>query len=238
MSRIIYWDENIMPKVQMSGCGSKNQPHDKSINMKLIDLSQTIQNGMPVFPGENSPSIVPDVLPEDAGYVTFRLETNMHSGTHMDAPLHAKSGNITIDKYPVELFSGPAVLIDVRDLAIVKMQPAWRRLFEYYKIVLFYTGHSQHWGSRVYYHDYPVFESEIADELVKAGVRIAGFDSPSPDKSPFAFHSIFLKEERFLIENLTNLSELLGKPDITFFAMPLKIEAEASLIRAVARVSD
>jgi kynurenine formamidase len=191
---------------------------------------------MPVFPGEKEPSIVRDILPDEVGYVTHRLETNFHTGTHIDAPYHVKSDLLTIDKFPVDLFSGTAVVIDVRGLSKTGMQPGWEPLFRKFKIVLFYTGWSKTWGTNNYYYDYPDFDAEIAEALVNCGVRIAGFDSPSPDKNPFAFHTIFLKDERFLVENLTNLDKLAGKENITFMAFPLKIEAEASLIRAVAMI--
>jgi len=206
--------------------------------MKYIDLTHTIKHRMPVFPGETAPSIVRDELPEDAGYVTHRLESNMHTGTHMDAPLHAKNGSLTIDKFPIEYFAGEAVVIDVRGLSIVNMQDDWEPLFKKHKVILFCTGLSKEWGSVTYYYDYPEFDPEIAEAFVKFGVRIAGFDSPSPDKAPFVFHSIFLGNERFLVENLTNLESLLGIENITFMAFPLKIEAEASLIRAVAMIDE
>lgn len=193
---------------------------------------------MPVFPGEAEPSIIRDILPEDAGYVSHRLETNMHTGTHMDAPFHIKSDLLTIDRFPVELFSGSAVVIDVRGISNIAMQPDWEPLFKSYRIVLFYTGHSKSWGTESYYYNYPEFDAGIAESLVECGVSIAGFDSPSPDNSPYDFHSIFLKDERFLVENLTNLDKLAGKENITFMAFPLKIEAEASLIRAVAMIED
>ena len=204
--------------------------------MKFIDLTHTISHGMHVFPGETQPSIIRDALPADAGYVTHRLESNMHTGTHMDAPFHAKSDSITINTYTVGTFAGLAAVIDVRGLAFVPMQPDWISVFEKHEIVLFCTGYSGAWTKDSYYYDYPEFDSEIAEALVTAGVRIAGFDSPSPDKSPFDFHSIFLKNERFLIENLTNLEALIGIEDVMFMAFPLKIEAEASLIRAVAMI--
>lgn len=206
--------------------------------MKYIDLTQTICNGMQVFPGEKSPSVTRDKLPEDVGYVTHRLETNMHTGTHIDAPFHAKSDTISIDKYPVDYFSGKTAVIDVRNQKYIKMSPEWEFLFQSNQIVLFCTGHSNFWSQRSYYYNYPEFDSEIAISLVRNKVRIVGFDSPSPDKDPFEFHSIYLCNERFLVENLTNLESIVGKKDITFIAFPLKIEAEASLIRAVAMVNE
>jgi kynurenine formamidase len=206
--------------------------------MKFIDLTHTISHRMPVFPGETEPTILRDVLPEDAGYVTHRLESNMHTGTHIDAPFHIKSDTLTIDKFPLELFFGQAVVLDVCGMQNIRMQTAWETLFSKHQFVLFYTGHSKAWKTDRYYNDYPEFDTEIAEKMVACGVRIAGFDSPSPDKSPYAFHSIFLKDERFIVENLTNLEMLAGKENITFMAFPLKIEAEASLIRAVAMIEE
>ena len=201
--------------------------------MKYIDLSHTIRHGMPVFPGETEPSVLRDILPEEVAYVTHRLESNMHTGTHIDAPFHAKSGTISIDTYPVEMFAGTAAVIDVSGKNVIAMQPEWEQIFDEFKIILFHTGYSKNWGLANYYTDYPVFENRIAEALLKANVRIAGFDSPSPDKAPFAFHSIYLKEGRFLVENLANLGTLIKQKQVTFMAFPLKIEAEASLIRAV-----
>ena len=205
--------------------------------MKYIDLTHTIRHGMPVFPGEKEPSVLRDILPEEVAYVTHRLESNMHTGTHIDAPFHAKSGTISIDNYPVEMFAGPAAVIDVSGKNVIAMQPEWAQIFDEFKIVLFHTGYSRNWGSEQYYTDYPVFENSVAEALAKANVRIAGFDSPSPDKAPFAFHSVYLKEGRFLVENLNNLGALLGHKQVDFMAFPLKIEAEASLIRAVAVIA-
>lgn len=206
--------------------------------MKYIDLTHIISHKMPVFPGEAVPSILRDELPEDAGYVTHRLESNMHTGTHIDAPFHAKADTVTIDKYPIGTFAGKAAVIDVRGLSTIKMRDEWKPLFSRNKIVLFCTGYSKAWGTESYYYNYPEFDDEIAEFLVRCGVSVAGFDSPSPDKSPFGFHSRFLKDSRFLVENLTNLELLLGKENCTFMAFPLKIEAEASLIRAVAIIAE
>ncbi len=206
--------------------------------MKYIDLTHTLKHGMPVFPGEKVPSVIRDVLPDEVGYVTFRLESNMHTGTHIDAPFHAKSGELTIDTYPIGHFAGPAVVIDVRGEDSVVMKPGWEQLFLDHEIVLFCTGHSKNWSNENYYSDYPVFDTIIAQELVRCNVRIAGFDSPSPDKDPFGFHSVFLSGEHFLIENLANLDHLVGKENITFMGFPLKIQAEASLIRAVAVIDE
>jgi kynurenine formamidase len=202
--------------------------------MPLIDLTQTLFHQMPVFPGEERPSILEDKLPEDVTYVTFRLETNMHTGTHIDAPYHAKADSRTIDSYPLEMFCGKAKVLDIRGETDAKMRLEWEQAFRDFEIILFCTGHDKHWNTPVYYHNYPVISDEVVFALKETGVRIVGVDSPSPDKSPFTFHQHFLNRERFLVENLTKLDQLIAAEEIEFMAFPLKIRAEASLIRAVA----
>jgi len=203
--------------------------------MPLIDLTQTVFHQMPVFPGEQSPSIIEDQLPEGAGYVTFRLESNMHTGTHIDAPYHAKAGKKTIGSFPLEFFSGKAKVLDIRGETIARMRPEWKQVFMQHDIILFCTGHDKHWNTPEYYLNYPVIADEVAIVMKDSGIRIVGVDSPSPDRKPFNFHKHFLNGNRFLVENLQGLDQLIGIEEIEFMAFPLKIQAEASLIRAVAR---
>ncbi|MFW6281647.1 MAG: hypothetical protein ACOC1O_02480 [bacterium] len=61
-------------------------------------------------------------------------------------------------------------------------------------------------------------------------------DLPSPDKYPFEIHKILFDNNILLIENLTNLSCLLSVSDFEIIAFPLKIKAEASIARVVARI--
>lgn len=205
---------------------------------RFIDLTQTITHGIPVFPGEKSPSLQQDILPDEAGYVTHRLETNFHTGTHMDAAWHVKADVISIDTFPVSEFAAKALVIDVSNQPKVFLQTAWEKLFQQYESVLFYTGQSKKWMTNTYYTDYPEFDNQIAEALVNSNVRIVGFDSPSPDKAPFGFHKIFLRDGRFMIENMTQLDALLKHENVTLLAFPLKIKAEASLIRAVVMIEE
>lgn len=56
--------------------------------MKIIDLTHSFTDKMPVYPGDPEPSLnkVADLNKE--GYNDHLLKTVMHIGTHMDAPLH------------------------------------------------------------------------------------------------------------------------------------------------------
>ncbi|HOW31940.1 MAG TPA: cyclase family protein [Bacteroidales bacterium] len=202
----------------------------------FIDLTRTLYNDMPVYPGEKSPSLILDKTIEADGYTGIRLESNMHSGTHIDAPMHVQSVNRTIDIFDAGLFTGNACLIDVSGYDPVVYDAEWEQKFRNHEIVLFRTLHDRHWNTPAYYGQYPDFDALIATKLVEYGVRIVGFDSPSPDRMPYDFHLTFLQGERFMIESLTNLAPLPVDESFRLYAFPLKIQAEASLLRVVAEI--
>jgi kynurenine formamidase len=203
---------------------------------RYIDLTRTLYNNMPVYPGEKSPSLNIDKTIEADGYNGIRLESNMHTGTHIDAPMHVQKANQTIDSFDAGLFTGIACLIDVSDKKVITYQPEWEKLFSENEIILFRTYHDRFWDSPAYYNEYPDFEASIATKLVECKVRIVGFDSPSPDRMPYDFHLTFLTGERFMIESLTNLQALPADKSFRLFAFPLKVQAEASLLRVVAQI--
>ena len=202
----------------------------------LIDLTRVLYHGMPVYPGEKSPSLVVDKTLENDGYTGIRLESNMHSGTHLDAPMHVQNVDRKIDSFDVSLFAGKACLIDVSGKNPVFFQPEWEQRFREHEIILFRTCHDRTWNTPAYFGEYPDFEALIAEKLVESGVRIVGFDSPSPDRIPYDFHLTFLNDDRFMLESLTNLGSLPENKSFRLFAFPLKIQAEASLVRVVAEL--
>ncbi len=63
-----------------------------------------------------------------------------------------------------------------------------------------------------------------------------GMDLPSPDKYPFEIHNMFFENDIPIIENMTNLNELNNIESFEVIALPLKIKAEASPVRVVAKI--
>lgn len=79
-----------------------------------MDLSRPLEPGMPVFPGdpEFGSSPVGTVARDGAAVAALHLST--HTGTHVDAPAHVLPDGPTLDDLPLDLFTGPAVVLDVR----------------------------------------------------------------------------------------------------------------------------
>ena len=80
--------------------------------MKVIDLTHTIKEGMPVFPGTEPPKLDPASTFEKDGFRETLLTMYSHTGTHMDAPAHIFQDGTTLDKIDVINFIGKAALID------------------------------------------------------------------------------------------------------------------------------
>lgn len=87
-----------------------------------------------------------------------------------------------------------------------------------------------------YYTEHPVLTKRFAEYLSDRKIKILGIDFPSPDRMPYEVHKILLSADIKIAENLTNLAILRNAGKFRFYAVPLKITAEASLVRAFAEI--
>jgi kynurenine formamidase len=204
--------------------------------MRLIDLTHTIHCDIAVYPGDEQVQLEQVKNLQSDGYSNFRLLAEMHVGTHIDGPAHMIPGSITISQLPPEQFAGKGVIIDVRGEKLIEFRESFRNEILKGTIVLFYSGLDTSFGEPEYFSNHPVMSEELALFLADQKIKIVGFDWPSPDHHPYPIHKILLKNNILLLENLTNLDQLLNEPDFEMFAFPLKIEADSSLVRVVARV--
>jgi kynurenine formamidase len=81
--------------------------------MKIIDLTHTFIEIMPVFPGDDLPRLNKNIDSEN-GIVHFDIKTGMHVGTHMDGPLHMLSNGRKLSEMSVEKFVANGHIIDAR----------------------------------------------------------------------------------------------------------------------------
>jgi kynurenine formamidase len=204
--------------------------------MRLIDLSHTFEQKMPVYPGDPSPEMIQVATISEQGYTDFQLKTGMHVGTHIDAPLHFIEGGKRLSEMPIQRFTGKAHLINVQGKTLIGEDVLSACDINRGDILLIHTGHDEYFGQDRYYLEYPLIAESFAKRAVEMGVSIVGLDTPSPDRAPYTIHKILLQEEVLIIENLTNLSLLKNASNIVVFAFPPKLALEASPVRVIARV--
>lgn len=205
--------------------------------MKIIDLSQKIYNDMPVHPYDKDVKVIKDKTIKNDKYNNTQVYIGMHAGTHIDAPNHLIENGKTIDAYNLSQFTGKGCVIDVTNQKHIELKEEYKDIILKSEIVLLYTGYGHLFADEKYYlEDAPVLSKEFAEYLAETDIKIVGMDLPSPDRYPFDVHNILLSGDVLIAENLTNLDQLLGIDEFTFCAMPLNINADASIVRAVALV--
>lgn len=204
--------------------------------MKFIDLTHTLNANIAVFPGDDPIQLDHVKTLESDGFNNYRLSTGMHVGTHIDGPMHMTSDPRMICKLPLEQFAGKGVLIDVRREKRIEFREEFRTLIQPDDIVVFYSGLDIYFGTPKYFTEYPDFTEKMARFLVAQKVKMIAIDWVSPDHHPYPIHDILFKSNILILENLTKVHHLLHATNFEIYAFPLKVEADSSIVRAVAKI--
>jgi kynurenine formamidase len=206
--------------------------------VRIVDLSQPVETGPPVFPGDGPVRVT--ILGQASGNLS-RIEMCVHTGTHMDAPFHFFDDAAAIDRIPLDRCIGPARLIDLRGIAPKQeirrehLQGGRNAPLRAHAAIL-NTGWSKQWGAPRYFDDHPCLTADAAQFLVDCGVQLVGVDMPSVDRAPYPAHRILLRAGVPIVENLTNL-EAIGAGLFQLLVLPLKLAGrDGSPVRAVALV--
>jgi len=213
----------------------------RELVMRVIDLSQTIEPGMPCYPGTPEPVFQSVSSIKHDGFAEQRLTFSSHTGTHIDLPSHILQSGCSLDGFSLDRFTGKGIVIDVRGssggIITVDLLKAYETDLLTCDFLLLYSGWSQYWGSPAYYQGFPVLSLEAVLWLNEFQLKGIGVDMISVDasgSSDFPVHALLLQHGIVIIENLSDLSLLLHH-SFVFVAFPLKIaQAEASPVRAVA----
>ncbi len=195
--------------------------------MSYIDLSHQINKDTPVYPGDPKVKIEAAGILSKDGFADSLLTFGTHVGTHIDAPAHMIEGGKTLDQYPVERFTGTALVWDMqKDIPDLKGVNA----------VFFYSGVSDRFAEQSYWTDYPVLSKSVLRLLPENKISIVGVDTGSVDNQDgFPIHKELLSNDILIIENLTNLRELIGKT-VEFTALPLNVDLDGAPCRVIAKV--
>jgi kynurenine formamidase len=208
--------------------------------MKIIDLTQTISSGMPVYPGTEPPVIKDATTIEKDGFAEKLLTFFSHTGTHIDAPGHILKDRFTLDEFSADKFVGKGLVIDVTKCSSGIIEKDLLEIhsaeIEGCDFVLFKTGWDKRWGNDTYFIDFPVLSEESSLWLSNFKIKGIGFDcisADSVDAADLTNHKIILNKNLIIIENLCNLDCLNGHLFL-FSCLPLKIKnSDGSPVRAV-----
>jgi kynurenine formamidase len=203
----------------------------------LIDLTHTFTNDMPVYPGDDCSRLYQSNFIKDNGVNDHKIESGMHVGTHMDAPLHMVEGGALISDFPADKFQGRGVLIDARGIDVIDKPILGSYDIRQGDIVLVWTGWGKKYRTEDYFKNWPVMSVAFAQALVDKKIALIGMDTAGPEMDEsFPVHKTFLPNNVLIIENMTNLEALEGQ-NFIIHAYPIKYTADAAPVRVVAEVS-
>lgn len=224
---------------------------------QIIDLSQEIFKGQPVYPGHQPTVVFPmtQLIQKDDGKWTFAVNTILmseHAGTHTDSFTHMDPSEDaqSIEKLPLAKFLGKAVCLDVSHVAdsdfITKqdLEMACQKAnlqIPQDGIVLLYTGtYQRHFPTPLYNQKNPGLNREAVEWLAEQGAVNIGIDAVSIDVSPHKgeewkpAHTVCREKKVLNTENLGDLRPVAGK-SFFYIGLPLKIRGgTAGMTRAIA----
>ena len=212
--------------------------------MKVIDLTLTISEQIPTFPGSPQPNFINWETLEKDGYNLELLFLSSHTGTHIDAPYHFLKKGQKIHQIVTRRLVTEAILIKIRKGANQSITKTDIQKFEkkYGKIddgstVIFYTGWQKNLKKESYFLRNPGLAVSAAKYLASKKINLVGIDSPSIDlgkDSKFSVHHILAKSGILIVENLVNL-EKINSEMFHLIGAPLKLKnATGSPVRAMA----
>jgi len=202
--------------------------------MKIYDISMPIVEGMPVYKNkeEKKPRIrvVQDF--DTATARESRIDMDVHTGTHVDSPLHMLPDGGTMETIPLERLVGPCRVLDLTHVegGIAKAH------LEKWDIQ---AGESLLFKTRNSFQDEFDFEfvylaEDGAHHLAEKGVRLVGIDALGIERSQpgHPTHKTLFRADVIIMEGL-RLKEV---PEGRYFmvAAPIKlVNTEAAPARVL-----
>ncbi|MDN3643312.1 cyclase family protein [Lutimonas halocynthiae] len=229
---------------------------------EIIDLSQGIYQGMPVF--KDLPRVKMTIHnsheewegiknPKVKTPAVHKLELGEHTGTHVDAINHMAKQykGQSIDTMPLSMFYTEGICLDfshkgLRQLITSAEIEAYCQenglIIQKGDTVLLYTDHYRKMFGKNDWNNGPGITAEAARWLGEKQVSAFGVETMSPGVSGVSnkeVHHICGELGFTHYENLINLYKLVGRGRFRFIGLPLKIMGgTGSPVRAVAVFED
>lgn len=193
--------------------------------MKIFDITVTLRNDMPSYPGEAAPrmSALQRIATGGVANVSH-IEMVLHSGTHLDAPWHFNDAGRGMEAFPLEQLCGPARVVQIEDPSAVTAAELARKDLAGATRILFRTRNCELWQHAAFQEDYVYLDPGAAEWLVERGVRLVGIDYLSVESFPFTeprTHRTLLDAGIAILEGL----DLRDTPpgDYELWCLPLKV---------------
>ncbi len=204
-----------------------------------IDISVPLHNAMVHWPGDAPfERDETESIAKCAEANVSEIRGSVHSGTHMDAPLHYLPGAPSIDRMPVTAGVGRARVVAIHDPDLIRVKELEQYRLAHGERVLFKTRNSERcWKTDQFQTEFTHIPRETASYLAERRIQTVGVDYLSVggfEKDGADTHRILLGAGIWIIEGL-NL-ENVEPGEYELVCLPLKIMgSDGAPARAVLR---
>lgn len=201
-----------------------------------IDISQRLEEGVPVWPGDTPFSYRLTWSKEESGSVNVgQITMSTHTGTHIDAPFHFDEEGKRVIDLDLDLYIGRARVIHLPDPKQIGIGELQSENLEGVTRLLIRT---ETWIDRSAFPGaIPPVAPELAPYLAEKGVRLLGLDLPSVDpldSKELPAHHALTSHGIHILEGI--VLDGVDPGDYQLAALPLPLaQADGSPVRAVLR---
>jgi arylformamidase len=209
------------------------------MNSPWIDISVPLRSGMVHWPGDPEVRIERTSSMERGDSLNLSaMSMSLHTGTHMDAPLHFLAGAPGLDRMPLTATVGPARVLEFPGLASIDPRQLATRAIRPRERILLKTANSRRcWATDEFVANYVYVTPEGAQYLAERGIQALGIDYLSigaPTAQGNLTHRILLGAGIWIIEGLDLSAVQPG--DYELICLPLKVlDGDGAPARAILR---
>lgn len=202
--------------------------------LKIYDVTQTIDENMIVYKNKQEKRPIFQVTrTHDVGGVReSSITLDVHTGTHLDAPLHMQTEGVTIDLMPIEQFIVPCIVFDFTYLESGITEEDLRgHIIGENDVVIFKTRNSL----EDFFNPEFIYLTESGAQYLKScGIRGVGTDGLGIERAQpgHPTHHTLFNAGIYVLEGLALKDVPAGEYQL--IAIPLKLKGlDASPVRAI-----
>jgi kynurenine formamidase len=159
---------------------------DPYTGLELVELSHEWGHGVPSYPGQADVKMFRAVKHSQHGVLAWKINTSMHTGTHMNAPLHLIQRGADLADIPEDRLFGNGVILSIPkgsyETITAKDLEAAKPAVQKGDIVVIVTGwHHKYSDALEYYGESPGLTKDAAEWLVAKGVKMVMVDTQQID---------------------------------------------------------
>ena len=159
---------------------------DPYSGFQLVELSHEWGLGVPSYPGTVDVRMQRAVKHAQHGVLAWRINTSMHTGTHMNAPIHMIQKGADMAEIPPDRLFGNGVVLSIpkgsyETITAADLEAAKPEVKEGDIVVIVTGWHHKYSDALEYYGESPGLTKDAAEWLVNKKVKMVMVDTQQVD---------------------------------------------------------